>query len=205
MFNRLRQTMAVAVLAGSCILSICAAGAVADPLFTGRGDASPSPSPSPTPSPTPFPWREIPMTTQTLEQAQPTGGIQVLSAFAAAKRDGKSAIACISFKNLRPVAAIRILFDFPLIDGYGGAVGTLHLDRAGTFSSGIDIMSFQSFGDWKGGGGNGDYNKSCAKLDLGMAAMPILAARYATFHIARVEFADGTTWPTGGNATQTPP
>lgn len=167
-------------------------------------DNTPSPSPSPSASPTPNPWREIKVATQSLDQSPATGGIQVLSAFAAVRKDGKGAIACLSFKNTAPVAATHLLVDFPLFDQFGSNVGTLHLNRVGTFSSGIDIMSYGDFGAWSGGGGPRGYADNCARLDVGVAAMPILTARFASYRITRVDFADGTTWPSQPQAASTP-
>jgi hypothetical protein len=167
-------------------------------------DNTPSPSPSPSATATPNPWREIKVGTQSLDQPPVTGGIQVLSAFAAVRKDGRGAIACLSFKNTAPVAAKHLLVDFPFFDQSGANVGTLHLNRVGTFSSGIEIMSYQDFSAWSGGGGPRGYTDNCTRLDLAVAAMPILAARFASYRVTRIDFADGTTWPKQPQAASTP-
>lgn len=155
-----------------------------------------NPSSSPAPTPTPNPYRQLELTTATLG-TQTSGSIAVLGGFAAASRDGKTALACVSFQNNAPVAATSVTFNFSLLDANGNTVGTLTLDRKGTFSAGIGIMSWSSFNDWNGGQGfsNRAYNDNCAKISNGVAALPIIQARFVTYTISNVTYADGTTWP----------
>lgn len=148
---------------------------------------------TPSPSPTPDPYREIRLTTATLDQTT-TGNIQVLGGFALARRDGTSATACISFKVVGPVTATRVVFEFPLLDANGNVLGTLKLDRTGTFSPGIGIMTYSDFGSWRSTTNRG-YDSNCATITPGVAALPIIQARYATYRVTHVEFANGTSWP----------
>ncbi len=110
------------------------------------------------------------------------------------RRDGTEATACISFKNLDPRTATRVLFTFPLFNGNGVRLASLELDRRGTFSQGIAIEGYSSLGDQLSGGGNRGYADNCTTLNTGMAALPILSAKYATYAVKRVEYADGTVW-----------
>lgn len=154
------------------------------------------PSNLPAPTPTPNPYRQLELTSPTLG-AQQTGSIAVLGGFAAASRDGKTALACVSFQNNSPVAATHVQFQFTLLDGNGNTVGTMQLDRSGTFSTGVGIMTWSGFNDWNGGQGFGNrgYSDNCAKISNGVAALPILQARFVTYAISEVNYADGTTWP----------
>lgn len=157
-----------------------------------------NPGSAPQPTATPNPYRQLELTSPTLGKQQ-TGTITVLGGFAAASRDGKTALACVSFQNDAPIAATEVAFDFSLLDANGNTVGTMQLDRTGTFSTGIGIMSWSSFDSWNGGQGFGNrgYNDNCAKISNGVAALPIVQARYVTYTIAHVTYADGTTWPKG--------
>jgi hypothetical protein len=169
--------------------------------------STPSPTPSasakPTPSPTPNPWRQITVATKTLAPSN-EGAIEVLGSFAAARLDGTSAAACISFKNTDPRTATRVLFEFALFDGNGAHVGSLELDRKGTFSTGIAIDGYHTLAEWASGGGNRGYADNCTRLSANMAALPILQAKYATYIVKRVEYADGTSWSAPAQATGNP-
>jgi outer membrane biosynthesis protein TonB len=165
------------------------------------GTPSPGPTPtaSPKPTPTPNPWRAITVATTSLAPAN-EGSIQILNTFAAARRDGTAAAACVSFKNTDSRTATRVLFAFTLVDGNGGNVGTFTLDRRGTFSPGIDINGYSGLSDWASGGGNRGYADNCTTLSRNMAALPILSARFATYSVQRVEYADGTSWNATGSS-----
>jgi hypothetical protein len=153
----------------------------------------------PLPTPTPNAWRELRLASNSLGGTT-AGEITVLGGFAAAKRDGTGATACISFKNAAPKAATRIIFEFPLVDASGNELGTLTLDREGTFSPDVAIMTYQTFSDWAGGTvTNRGYAQNCASLSSGIAAVPILTARYATYRLRRVEYADGSVWMPSNN------
>ena len=154
---------------------------------------APADSSAPTPSPTPS-WRQIPLATASLSGAT-QGQIQIVGGFAAVKIDGTSAIACVSFKNLSPMTARRIVFDFPLYDAGGNLLGTLTLDRNGEFSSNILIATYNSFSDWIGGAiGPRGYLDNCIRRDLPTAALPILQARTAGYSVVRVEYDGGSVW-----------
>jgi hypothetical protein len=153
---------------------------------------SPSASPRPTPKPTPNPYRRLEFGTPTLGNA-PSGNIAVLGGWVAVKRDGRGARACISFKNTGSITATRLLIEFPMMNREGERVAEIKLDRRGTFSPGIDIMGWNSLESWQSGSNRG-YDENCESLSLGVAAFPLLQARYATYRILRVEYTDGTDW-----------
>lgn len=155
--------------------------------------ATPSPSPRPSPSPTPNPYRTIELASPTLG-GKPQGKIELLGGWAAVKRDGKAAVVCVSFKNRAAVAATRVVFEFSIVGRSDATVGTLELDRSGTFSPGIDINGWSSLADWQSGLGHRGYNDNCKVINSGVAASPLLSARYVTYAITRVEYADGTSW-----------
>lgn len=150
------------------------------------------PPPTPKPSATPNPYRALEFGSPAIG-GPPEGGIVVQSGWAAVKRDGRGARACISFKNTDTRTATRILFQFPISDDAGVALATLDLDRRGTFSPGIDIRGWNDLASWQGNSNRG-YDENCTSIDASMAALPLLAARFATYGIARVEYADGTSW-----------
>ena len=151
---------------------------------------------------TPNPWRDLKLASATLGGGTPASNIVLLGGFAAAKLDGTSAKACVSFKNVAPMAAVRVLFSFPLLDSGGNVVATLKLDRKGLFSPNVDIASYQSLSDSQGFG-NRNYADNCATVTNAVAAVPILTARFATYRVTRVEYADGSAWP-GGSSTKSP-
>ncbi len=167
-------------------------------ITIGAPSPRPSSSASPSPSPTPNPWRQITVATKTLAPSS-EGSIEVLGSFAAARRDGTSAVACISFKNTDARTATRVLFDFGLIDGSGANVGSLVLDRKGTFSTGIDIIGYGNLQDFVVHSGNRGYADNCTTLSMQMAALPLLSAKFATYAVKRVEYADGTSWDATAN------
>ena len=148
---------------------------------------------TPAPTPTPNPYRSLEFGSPTIGGAPP-GNIVVSGGWAAVKRDGRGAHACISFKNTDARTATRVLFQFPLSDDAGAALAQLDLDRRGTFSTGIDIHGWDSMASWQGGMGNRAYSENCTSVSTGVAALPLLAARFATYRILRVEYADGTSW-----------
>jgi len=151
-------------------------------------------------TPTPDPYRQLQFATDSLDgsAAGQPGNIQVLGGFAAARRDGTSIMACVSFQNNAPQTATLVRFAFPIKDANGNTVATLHLDRKGTFSTGIGIHSYQSYHDWKGGLSNRGYADNCVNRTVGVAALPILEARFATYAVTYVLYADGTSWTAPG-------
>jgi hypothetical protein len=155
--------------------------------------ATPTPSPSPSPRPTPNPYRQIDFASQTLG-TKSSGKIQVLRGWAAVKRDGKAAVVCVSFKSLANEPATRVVFEFALAGRSGDTVGTLELDRHGTFSPGVEIAGWSSLSDWQGGLGHRGYNDNCTTIGRDVAARPLLAARYVTYEVTRVEYSDGSSW-----------
>jgi hypothetical protein len=117
----------------------------------------------------------------------------VFGGWAAVKRNGQGAHACISFKNTDSRTATLVLFQFPISDDAGAVLAQLELDRRGTFSPGIDIHGWGSMANWQSSSNN-RYDESCTGVSTGFAALPLLAARFVTHRILRVEYADGTSW-----------
>ncbi|HEY1653489.1 MAG TPA: hypothetical protein VGF86_00070 [Candidatus Tumulicola sp.] len=152
-----------------------------------------TPSPSPSPSPTPNPYRQLNFASATLG-ASSAGNVDVLGGFAAAKRDGKAAVVCVSFKNVSSLVARRVVFEFPILGRQGRELGTMQLDRRGEFSPGIAINGWQSLGDWQGGIGHRGYGDNCTSLQQGMASEPLLRAATVSYRIVRVEYDDGSSW-----------
>ncbi len=148
---------------------------------------------APSTAQTPNPWRAIPLAAATLDQAT-QANVQILGGFAAVKKNGTSAIACVSFKNVDPRVAKRVLFEFPLLGGDGQVLGKLELDRSGEFSPNVDIRTFDSFEQWqsKGVGPVKSFNEGCIQRDLPTAAIPFLQARAAGYQVIQVDYADGS-------------
>lgn len=191
-------------LQGSGRSALYARGATDDQIGPPRPGVDSGASPSPTS--TPNPWRDLKLASTTLGNGTPAGNILLINGFVAAKRDGTSAIACISFRNVAPQAATRVVVDFFLLDANGQVLAPLTLDRRGTFSPNVDIHSYPGFEAWSGGTyNNRDYANGCTRVDNGVAAIPILTARLATYHVARVEYADGTVWTSASPAPAASP
>jgi len=153
-----------------------------------------APVDTPAATPTPSAWREIPLASATLEGGV-QGQIQIVSGFAAIKRDGTAAIACVTFKNRSPLTARRVIFVFPLLDAQGNHLGDLTLDRNGEFSTDVAIATYDSFAAWQQGGiGPRGYADNCIQKTLPTAAVPLLQARAASYRVERVEYDNGTVW-----------
>jgi hypothetical protein len=160
----------------------------------GASDADIGPRrPGEGPQATPNPYRLLNFASPTLGD-RPIGDIAVLGGFAAVRNDGTSAIVCISFRNLSPKTAVRVVFDFPLLGPGGRALATLHLDRRGEFSPNVDINGWSDLRDWQGGMGHAGYNDNCASVNQSIAATPLLRAAGATYGVTRVEYRNGTVW-----------
>ncbi len=138
-------------------------------------------------TPTPNPYRTLNFASETLGN-RPVKGIVVLGGFAAAKRDGKAAIVCLSFKNQSQQVARRVLFEFALLGPQGREVGTLELDRRGEFSPGVDINGWQSLGEWQGGVGHRGYGDNCTFVEQGVASTPLLRAESVSYRVVDVEY-----------------
>jgi hypothetical protein len=67
------------------------------------------------------------------------------------------------------------------------------MDRRGTFSPGIDINGWDSLASWQRGSNRG-YDENCTGINMSVAAFPLLAARFVSYRILRVEYTDGTVW-----------
>jgi hypothetical protein len=156
----------------------------------------------PRPTPSPNPYRSLEFGSPTIGGAT-DGNVTVLGGWAAVRRDGRGARACISFKNTDSRTATRVLFQFPISDKAGAVLAELELDRRGTFSPGIDIRGWDSLEAWQSGQHRG-YDENCTSVSTGMAALPLLAARIATYRILRVEYADGTSWKAPVTASPSP-
>ncbi len=143
-------------------------------------------------TPTPDPYRDLKLVTDSFDEPS-SGPITVINGFGAAKRDGTSATVCVSFKNNAPQPATSVTFAFSLKDNNGRTLGHLELERTGTFSTGIGIYTWDSYQSWRTQTHKG-FAENCATRNSGVAAMPILEARVATYHVRSVTFADGTSW-----------
>jgi hypothetical protein len=146
-----------------------------------------------TATPTPNPYRTIHFASASLGNRS-EGHIDVLGGFAAAKRDGKAAVVCVSFKNVAPKTARRVLFAFTLEDARDAKLGELELDRRGEFSTGVDINGWASLGEWQGGVGHRGYGDNCVSVQQRVGSAALLKVATATYRIVRVEYADGTDW-----------
>ena len=145
-------------------------------------------------APTPPPYRNLIFATASL-QPEATGGIRVLGGFAAVDHGAKGATVCVSFKNVAAKAASRVVFNFPLVDEPGLVVGTMTLDRKGEFSPNVEIAGYASMQDFLNPvGTHRGFRDNCARIESGVAAIPLLAARFASSHVVRVEYADGPVW-----------
>jgi hypothetical protein len=182
------------ILVVAAALAVASAQPVAAqvPLPWPPPTTSPKPTSKPTPTPTPNPYRSLEFGTPTLG-GEPAGKLAVYDGWVAVRRDGRGAQACVSFKNEASVTATRVLFEFPILDHSGTEVTVMKLDRRGTFSPGIDIRSWNSMAQWQKFN-HRLYAENCTSVDVGVAALPLLKARFATYHILRVEYADGTSW-----------
>ncbi len=145
----------------------------------------------PEPTPSPDPWRNLP-----LAEASQSGNVEVTGAFAAARRDGRGAVACVSFKNLSPKVATEIIFEFPLLNAQGVELGKLTLDRKGEFSPQIQVTSFERLMDWQEGApGPRTRIENCTERESQALGAAVLEARLAGYRVVRVRYDDGTTWP----------
>lgn len=151
-----------------------------------------NPSAAPAATPTPNPWREVPIASSVLG-GDTQRGIKIISAFAAAKKDGTAFIACFSFRNVAPKTAKEIDFSIPLYAPGAQSVGTLTLARAGTFSPNIDIHGYGSFLDWqKGSFGPASRSDNCVNKSYGTPQLPLLELQYASYAVNGVIYEDGT-------------
>jgi hypothetical protein len=143
---------------------------------------------------TPNPYRLLNFASPTLDDA-PIGHIQVVGGFAAVRNDGTAAVVCVSFRNVSPKVALRVVFDFPLQGPGGRTLATLHLDRRGEFSPNVDINGWGGLADWQSGIGHRGFNDNCATINRNVAANPLLQAASATYGVTHVEYRNGTVWP----------
>ena len=161
---------------------------------------------SPAPNVTPNPWRNLPLASETLN-GNVQGKVQILGGFAAARRDGTAAIACVSFKNVAAIAATRVVVDFPMLTASGQNLGDLLLDRRGSFSPDVSIFGFASLAEWQQGSfGPRSRSENCIQRTLPTPALPILQARLTGYRVVRVEYQNGTAWgaPVAGNNSPLP-
>jgi len=169
------------------LAALCAVTAVCFLACLLQATASSLLRPQPTPSPNP--WRNL-----LVAQTSQSGDVEVLRMFAATRRDGGGAIACVSFINLSPKVANEIVFEFPLLSALGIELGKLTLDRKGEFSSHIAVNSFMRLTDWQQGApGPRDRIDNCVQLDS--IGAPLLDARLSGYRVVRVRYDDGSTWP----------
>jgi hypothetical protein len=140
----------------------------------------------PVATPTPNPYRTLRFAAPGL--GTPSEQIDVLGGFAAVKRDGKAAIVCVSFKNVAPRTATRVLFEFPLIGANGAELGALELDRRGEFSPNVDINGWSNLSEWQSAFGHRGYRDNCRFVEQGVASEALLDATSATYRILNVQY-----------------
>jgi hypothetical protein len=167
-----------------------------DALIGGRTvNAAGAPS-SATPSPLAR-YRVLQVTSPSLrDDTPPAGRINVLRGFALITKDGTKAVVCISFTNVAPVAAKSVHFKFPLLSADGATLGVIDFVRNGTFSPNVEIHGPAKAADYFDPGlTNRGIFSNCVTSDQGTAALPLLQARYVAYKVARVSYADGSSWP----------
>jgi hypothetical protein len=156
-----------------------------------------------TPTPAPFPWRELDFASATLDGGV-QGGVDVTGGFGAARRDGTSVIACVSFKNVAQKTANRVVFDFALLDNNGQRLGELTFDRRGEFSPNVGIHTYLNFAQWAGGLVNNGYAQNCKELKRSTMMIPVREARMVGYRIVYVGYDDGTNWSAPGYTPASP-
>jgi hypothetical protein len=143
---------------------------------------------------TPDPWRPLRFATTSLGGDPDQSGVTILNGFGAATKDGKQLMACVSFKSTSPKTASRVLFRFDIVGDSAKEMGSFALSRTGTFSTGIDINTFGSYEQWRSGSQHRGYSENCKTESGGMAAVPVLEARFITPIVVEVDYADGSFW-----------
>jgi hypothetical protein len=140
-------------------------------------------------------YRIMPLSSPTLD-ATTTGNIQVTGGFALIKKDATMAAICLSFINHAPQVASSVQFAFALMDKQGDTLTTLPFTRTGTFSPNVAINGPRDANSYLNGafGPRGAYD-NCLVLKPGMAALPLAQARFVSYKVTAVHYANGSRWP----------
>lgn len=150
-------------------------------LFAGTGVLQSSESSSP--------YR--PIAFDVPKHAKPQGEIEVLSGWAAIKKNQKGAVFCLSFRNDSSLTATRVVFELPVKGGSGATVGKVELDRHGTFPTGAVVPTWENLAAWRAQAGNTENNQNCKVLSTAISVFPIMGAQAVTYRVIRIEYANG--------------
>jgi hypothetical protein len=133
----------------------------------------------------------------TIPLRHPSAPLAYWDVWTAMSNGGNVGYTCFSFKNNSRVTATRVLFALSLMTQDGQTVDTGHLDRKGTFSPNVEIHGWHSMAEWSGGQGPHGYKDNCIKWtpDDQTQASAYPHVRSYNLHAERIEYADGTTWP----------
>ncbi|HKU81467.1 MAG TPA: hypothetical protein VJP76_04780 [Candidatus Tumulicola sp.] len=158
--------------------------------WTRSPDTAP-PAPVPAATPTPVPYWYMAWS----EPEGPHAPIELARTWTAVMRNGSAAYSCVSFKNTSDRVANQVRFEFELLNHNRHVVDTAHLDRKGTFSPDISIHGYYSLSDW--GQGNRGFRDNCIgwQPDDQQQRLHYARLRYFSVRVTRIEYADGTTWP----------
>lgn len=158
--------------------------------WTRTPNGGPAPAPTGTPGPHSLPFAQV-----TPHGTAPP--VRVFGAWAAQTYDGSAGFACFAFENKSNVAATLVRFEFQLLNKNGVGIEDLHLDRKGTFSPNIEIHGSHNVMEYTALGGPRGYRDNCVSWQASVARdrKRYARVRSATYRIDRIEFADGTQWP----------
>lgn len=141
-------------------------------------------------------YRAMKISSPTLGNAPPEGGINVTGGFALIAKDGTKAIVCVSFTNVAAVAASAVHFKFPLVGANGDTLGTIDFNRTGEFSPNIAINGPSDANAYFDPGfSHRDAFKNCVTSSQGTAALPLLQTRHVAYKVAGVTYTNGSSWP----------
>jgi hypothetical protein len=147
---------------------------------------------------TPKPYRYL----KWASDVGPRPPIGYVDTWAAIMNNGTMVYACVSFKNENSVAATRVRFTFPLTSGNGQLIDTAKLDRKGEFSPNVEIHGWNDLAAWWGGQGHRGYYDNCVRWqpDTEEERKAYMYIRHYSVHTERMDFADGTTWPSAAES-----
>jgi len=141
-------------------------------------------------------YRVMKISSPTLGNPPPEGGIDVTGGFALIAKDGTKAIVCVSFKNVAAVTANAVHFKFPLMSANGETLGTIDFNRTGEFSPNIAINGPPDANTYFDSGfSHRDAFNNCVTSSQGTAALPLLQAHYVAYKVASVTYTNGSSWP----------
>ena len=139
-------------------------------------------------------WHKLPFIAGALGAA-PVGAIAISSGFSSVKDDATAEVHCVSFTNTSPKTARSIAFGYQFLDKQRNVLASLTSVRTGTFSSDVRIDGPKDFPAYLTAGSTGGprtLKENCWRNDVGTATLALLQARYFTFHIKSVTYADGS-------------